>query len=90
MSEQKKSLANGHELNQETFADFVERLRYHCRGKGVSDHCTAEAIFIVQAKRIVSGIDRQYTDKLMVSCEESAWYSPGGLERMQARKPAYG
>lgn len=22
MSEQKKSLANGHELNQETFADF--------------------------------------------------------------------
>jgi hypothetical protein len=45
------SLATGAKLTPETWADFVARLKHDCRSEGVSDHCTADAIFIVQAKR---------------------------------------
>lgn len=76
MSETNQSLARGADLTPETFADFIQRLRYHHRGEGVEDHCTADALFIVQARRIVSGIDRDYTDQLLVYCDECAWYSP--------------
>lgn len=71
-----KTLANGASLSHETFADFVERLRHDCVGKGVEDHYTADAIFIVQARRMIFGIDRHYTDKVAVIVDEQNWMSP--------------
>jgi hypothetical protein len=70
------SLATGKELNADTFQDFVQRLRHHVRGAGVEDHCTADAIFIVQARKIIFGIDRDYTNKLAVCIEDSMYFSP--------------
>ncbi|MCU5775193.1 hypothetical protein [Winslowiella arboricola] len=69
------SLATGAKLTPETFADFVSRLKYHRRGEGVNDHCTADAFFVVQRKRLVSGIDPEYTDQLMVYCDDWQWFS---------------
>jgi hypothetical protein len=57
-----EALYNGSELTQSTFNDFVARLKHHCRGEGVEDHCTADAIFVVQTKRITTGFDTDYTD----------------------------
>ena len=57
-----EAIYNGCELTHSTFNDFVSRLKYHCRGKGVDDHCTADAIFVVQTKRITTGFDADYTD----------------------------
>jgi hypothetical protein len=71
-----ESLATGSALTQETFTDFVERLKYHSKGAGVNDHCTADAIFIVQARRIVSGIDLVYANDKLVYCDEKQWFSP--------------
>lgn len=51
------SLATGQALNAATWADFVQRLRYDCNGEGVRDHCTANAIFIVEARKIVCGLE---------------------------------
>lgn len=75
MSE-KQSLAKGYPLTKETFDDFVSRLKHDCVGDGVKDHCTAEALFIVQSKRIVSGIDLDYCDDRMVYCDDNSWLSP--------------
>lgn len=69
------SIATGAKLTPETFADFIERLKYHSRGEGVNEHCTADAIFIVQRKRLVSGIDADYTDQLMIWCDDWKWFS---------------
>lgn len=71
------SLATGHHLDAATWADFVQRLRYDCKGKRVHDHCTADAIFIVEARRIVAGLDMDYTDKRLVYWDsgESVAYS---------------
>lgn len=44
----KLSIASGNKLTPETFADFVQRLKYHCQGEGVSDHCTADAISLLK------------------------------------------
>ncbi len=52
------NLANGHPLTQSTFNDFVERLKHDCAGAGVRDHCTADAIFLVEKHARVYGIDR--------------------------------
>lgn len=76
MSEAKKSLAVGSKLTAETWADFVARLRHDCVGKGAEDHCTADAIFIVEAKRRVIGIDMDHTDQWLVYCDEQEWESP--------------
>lgn len=72
------TLARGAPLTPDTWADFVTRLRHDCVGEGVADHCTADALFIVQAKRIVSGIDLDYCDNesTLVYCDDSSWYSP--------------
>ena len=32
----KQSIASGDKLTPETFADFVQRLEYHCRVKGLA------------------------------------------------------
>lgn len=42
------TLAAGAALTAETWADFVARLRHDCVGEGVHDHCTADAVFLVQ------------------------------------------
>jgi hypothetical protein len=70
------SIATGAELTAETFSDFVQRLRHHVRGEGVNWHHTADALFTVQARRIIFGIDSDYTDKLAVCVEDSSWFSP--------------
>jgi hypothetical protein len=70
------TLATGATLTPATWADFVARLRHDCVGEGVNDHSTRDALFIVQAKRIISGFDTDYTDQLLVYCDESSWYSP--------------
>lgn len=79
MSEQAKikpGLARGDELNAETWADFVGRLHHDCVGKGVRDHCTADAIFIVEQRQIIYGLDTDYTDQRVVICDDSEWFSP--------------
>lgn len=70
------SLAKGAALNSASWQDFVARLRHDCVGKGVHDHCTADAIFRVEARVMIYGIDRYYTDKWAVICDESVWFSP--------------
>lgn len=75
MSEQSASLARGAELTPETFADFVKRLQYHCRGEGVDDHCTASALFIVEARRFIYGIDPDYGADKAVIVDDQSWRS---------------
>tara|TARA_R110001599_G_scaffold171353_1_gene362393 strand:- start:423034 stop:423633 length:600 start_codon:yes stop_codon:yes gene_type:complete len=75
-AEQKNSLACGARLSAETWVDFVARLKHDCVGVGVDDHCTADAFFIVQARVIVAGIDKDYTDQYLVYCEDSKWFTP--------------
>lgn len=70
------TLATGATLTPETFADFVARLRHDVAGEGVKDHYTADPIFIVQARKEIAGIDRDYTDKLLVFVDDCTWYSP--------------
>jgi len=69
------SLATGAELNAATFADFVKRLRHHVRGEGVDWHHTADALFTVQSREIIFGIDRDYTDKVAVAIEDTMYFS---------------
>lgn len=70
------SLATGAELNPATWADFVERLRYHCNGAGVKWHHTAAAIFTVQTKRIDYGLEIDYAEGRVVCLEDRSWFSP--------------
>lgn len=42
------SLASGAKLNQDTWDDFVRRLRYDTKGEGVKNHYTADAVFQVR------------------------------------------
>jgi hypothetical protein len=78
MSQQheKPSLAHGSPLSRDSWSDFVARLRHDCVGEGVRNHHTADAIFKVEARKIVYGIDRDYTDKQAVICDDSTWFSP--------------
>lgn len=75
-SDKPVSLAHGAPLSSESWDDFVARLRHDCVGEGVHDHCTADAIFRVEARAFIYGIDRDYTDKLAVICDDSVWFSP--------------
>lgn len=70
------SIAKGAALDAATWADFVKRLHHDCVGEGVDDHSTAEALFTVQARRIDSGIDREYASNTLVAHEDSQWFSP--------------
>ncbi|WP_223464814.1 hypothetical protein [Pseudomonas sp. GL-RE-26] len=86
------SLASGADLNAATWTDFVERLRYDCKGPRVDDHCTSGAIFIVEERKIICGLDTDYTDKKLVyfNSGESVCYSPTeywqNCDRDQKRK----
>lgn len=71
-----RTLATGATLDAATWADFVARLRHDCEGEGVADHSTADALFTVEAKRIVTGFDTNYTDQTLVHCEDQTWRSP--------------
>ncbi|MDO3404429.1 hypothetical protein QWI28_05030 [Citrobacter freundii] len=71
-----KSIADGAKLTPETFADFVERLKYHHRGEGVSRHITASPIFMVQKQSTIYGMDTDYCDGRFVAFEDSVWFSP--------------
>lgn len=89
------TIANGEKLTPETFADFVTRLRHDVKGEGVKDHYTADAIFIVQARKIIGGIDRDYTDNTMLIVDSDEYFSPqeywdslGGQERKHLNKLA--
>jgi len=58
------------ELTQETFDDFITRLKHHNQGQGVKDHCTANPIFIVQKRQRVYGFDPAYgTDSVWINAE---------------------
>ena len=61
MIDNKETLIHG-ELTKDSFNDFIERMHRQVRGDGVNDHCTADATFVVQCKRLISGIDKDYTD----------------------------
>ena len=74
MSEQ--SLALGAPLTPKTLADFVQRLRHDCIGDGVKDHGTADAIFTVQAKRRVTGLDLDLTDGWLIHFDGCEWTNP--------------
>jgi len=86
------SIATGAALTADTFSDFVQRLRHHVRGEGVDWHYTADAMFTVQARKIIFGIDRDYTDKTAVYVDESMYFSPqeywDGNEDMRVRLDA--
>lgn len=57
--------------NKEEFDNFIERLTFHNRGKGVDDHCTANPMFIVQERVDITGLDMAYTD-------DHRWYECDG------------
>lgn len=77
MSDKPDSLVYGN-LTPDTWADFVARLRYDCNGERVRDHHTAAAIFIVEHRRIVCGLDMDYTEQRLVyfNSGESECFSP--------------
>ncbi len=70
------SLAAGHPMSTETWADFVARLRHHCNGQGVKWHHTACALFTVQQKRIDYGFEPDYAEGTVVFLDGSTWFSP--------------
>jgi hypothetical protein len=76
IAEPAPSLATGHNLDAATWTDFVQRLRYDCIGPRVADHCTSAALFKVENRRIIYGLDMDYTDKLVVYCDDWKWFSP--------------
>lgn len=71
-----ESIATGADLTPATFSDFIARLRHDVEGDGVDEHYTADALFVVQARRIITGIGTDYTDQLCVCVEDSMWFSP--------------
>ena len=60
-----ESLANGAALTQETWADFVARLRHDCVGEGVDRHYTADAAFLVE-KRVWLAVPEGHSDTIRV------------------------
>lgn len=75
-TESTPSLATGHPMTDDTWADFVSRLRHHCNGQGVKWHHTACALFTVQQKRIDYGFEPDYAEGLAVCLEDRSWFSP--------------
>lgn len=74
----KLSIATGAILTPETFEEFKQRLHYDCRGEGVRDHGTANAVFTVQEKRMITGLDAEYGEKLVYdnTGDFMHWFSP--------------
>lgn len=70
------SIADGAKLTPETFADFIERLKYHHRGEGVKRHATADPIFMVQKQATIYGLAEEYGESKIVHFEECEWDCP--------------
>lgn len=75
MKAQPKSLAAGAVLDASTFQDFVNRMRFHCKGEGLQEHGTANAVFEVQELQRLTGLDPNFTEDLVVIHEDSKWWS---------------
>ena len=71
-----KSIADGAKLTSETFADFIERLKYHHRGEGVNRHATADPIFMVQKQATIYGLADEYCEAKIIHCDDCQWDSP--------------
>lgn len=73
-----ESLATGAKLDSATFADFITRLRHDCVGEGVREHCTSHALFLVEKREIIYGLDLDYTDERVVldHTNDREWFSP--------------
>ncbi|MHC8386819.1 hypothetical protein ACYZTM_01860 [Pseudomonas sp. MDT2-39-1] len=76
ITEPVRSLATASTLDADTWADFVQRLRHDCVGAGVRDHCTSCAIFIVQKRTTIYGLDMDYAEEKVVICDETEWRTP--------------
>lgn len=76
------SLARGAPLTVESWQDFVERLRYDCRGEGVRRHYTADALFVVERKVFVYGLADDYAthEAIIGPSSESVWHSWADFE----------
>jgi hypothetical protein len=70
MSDTNPSIATGAELTPDTWDDFLTRLRYDCVGDGVKSHYTANAIFVVQTEKILTGFDPLYGGERLVCDDE--------------------
>lgn len=71
MKQEPTNLATGAPFNEETWKDFTERLKYHCRGEGVSDHYTRDPIFLVREKHTTYGYDEEYAqDMVLIVADE--------------------
>ncbi|HCR1905256.1 TPA: hypothetical protein ONC25_002580 [Enterobacter asburiae] len=70
------SIADGAKLTPETFADFIERLKYHHRGEGVNRHATADPIFMVQKQATIYGLAEEFGESKIVHVEDCEWDSP--------------
>ena len=70
------SIADGAKMTPESFADFIERLKYHHRGEGVSRHATADPIFMVQKHATIYGLADDYCEAKIVHCDDCQWDSP--------------
>ena len=71
----RESLAFGSKLTQQSWDDFVARLVHDCKGDGVERHYTADAFFVVQAKRYTYGIDLDFGAELAICHEDSVYLS---------------
>ncbi|MCK2122068.1 hypothetical protein [Pseudomonas sp. PNPG3] len=71
------SLAKGDALTADTWSDFVARLRHDTVGERRHDHCTADAIFLVQMEEKIYGLDKEYADEdnLVIFCDDWKWFS---------------
>jgi hypothetical protein len=74
-----RSLAIGYELSQEMWTNFVERLRHDCKGEGVRRHYTADAIFVVQAKEYIYGLDKDYAHDRVIYRDGNCYENPDGF-----------
>ncbi|WP_010323660.1 hypothetical protein [Marinobacterium stanieri] len=68
-------VSKGGELNKASWDDFVARLRHDCVGEGVHDHYTANAIFNVEERIYIYGIDLDYTDQVAVCVDDASYHS---------------
>ena len=75
---QAQTIAAGGPLNNDTFNDFIKRLRHDVAGERVHDHCTRDAIFTVQRLRRIEGIDLSFEPpRVLTDCDhERRWFSP--------------
>lgn len=77
-NKQAQTIAAGGPLNNETFKDFIERLRHDVAGERVHEHATRDAIFTVQRLRRIEGIDLNFEPpRVLTDCDhERRWFSP--------------